>query len=99
MTDRISYQWDVETVDEHGDIQDHEHGELANLLALFGSDILTGTASQRLVLIRNKWNDIDGVTDRQFAYIKSGVLPDEFEGGAKIPAAYMKKVLVIQNES
>jgi hypothetical protein len=92
MTDRTIYQWDVETIDADGDIVGHEQGTLKSLLDVFGSEILTGTASQRLVLIRDRYNDVEGVTDRQWAYIEAGALPAEFDGGSAVPARFQKEL-------
>jgi len=87
----INYEWDVETVDEHGDIQDHQHGDLDYLLSVFGFEILSGEGSTRLVLIRNKENDSDGLTNRQWAYVENSQLPETFDGGATIPATIKKQ--------
>jgi hypothetical protein len=73
------YEWDVETIDQYGDVQDHNH---ANHL----SDLCHSLASdEELVLVYNTGNDLDGVEDRQWAYVSDGVLPDEFSGGQRVP--------------
>jgi hypothetical protein len=82
----ISYYWDVETVDINDDVQDHHQGDLTYLIAVFGDIILTGQDETRLVLVRDKENDVDGLVNRQWAYVEDGELPETFDGSAIIPA-------------
>lgn len=81
----IHYEWDVETftLDEHEDITDHNH-----------SDACPGIPTepdQRLVLVRDTWSDADGLTDRQWAYVVDGVLPEYFEDAYQNRAARVPK--------
>ena len=92
MTNRICYEWDVEILDADGDIEDHQHGDLQHLLATFGPTILTGECDQRLVLIRNEWNELDGVTDRQWAYVEAAALPHTFDSGSAVPDRLRKEL-------
>lgn len=73
----VSYEWDIETVDEQGDVENHHHADrLADLPPL--------QANQRLVLVRDYGCEADGLEDRQWAYVEEGVLPEFFQttGGA-----------------
>jgi len=82
MKNRVHYEWAIEESDEHGDVLDVDHNSIARLLR--GYD---WPNDQRLdlVLIYNFGNEADGLLDRQWAYVKDGELPDEFDGGAVIP--------------
>lgn len=93
MQNKVNYEWDVEEVEPDGDTFEHHHrgeGELHLLLKEYGRNVLTGTGSTRLVLVRDEGNDIGGIVDRSWAYVKDGKLPiytsDPVEGDRfKIP--------------
>lgn len=71
MRNTIHYEWDYETVDENGDITDHNH---ADSLSRFTEQDRTGT----LVLIRDCGNENAGLKDRTWAYVKDGLLSYHF---------------------
>ncbi len=80
------YEWDYETVDENGDVEDHFH---ANKLSEYSEDAKTDT----LVLVRSVGNEIDGLIEREWAYVKDGKLPEYFQDanereGAKVPVRF-----------
>jgi hypothetical protein len=89
----VSYEWDIEHFDEHGDIWDHHH-----------SDTCPGIPEEndmRLVLVRDVEEFWDGVSqgtiDRQWAYVKDGRLPEFFEDsgqarGAKVPQKFHREL-------
>ena len=68
---KINYEWDVETVDEFGDIQDHDHSETLR------DYHLEVEAPNRLVLVRDSYTDYG--LDRSWAYVEDGKLPSHFE--------------------
>lgn len=79
-----TYEWDVEELDapataDDPEIVDHNfcdsYAEAVAILA--GLD-----APGRIVLVRNVGNDVEGLTDRAWAYVVDGKLPDEFTYGA-----------------
>ncbi len=90
MATKVSYEWDIETVDAHGDIQDHHHADkLIELTRLWndGPDVET---TRRIVLVRDVICEIDGLIDRTWAYVEDGVLPEYFadslgEEATKVP--------------
>jgi hypothetical protein len=88
----VYYEWDIEEVDEHGDIQDHD---FRDRLKDFG---VTPTIGERyhLVLVRNTGDEYEGVVYREWAYaIKSGdrwVLPEWFDGGARVPKRFHEEL-------
>lgn len=79
----ITYEWDIETLDANGDILDHNFAEdLRDLLPAF----VTQNPSMRLVLVRHAGNDLDGETDRLWAYVDDAWnLPRCFEAGEDMP--------------
>lgn len=72
----VRYEWDIETLDEHGDIEDHFHSDKCPKQPL--------TVKQKLVLVRDVGNDEKGVVTRSWAYVADGILPDYFENAAQI---------------
>jgi|TARA_Y100000034_G_C6827289_1_gene373113 hypothetical protein len=94
------YEWDVETLDANGDVQDHDHESKLKAHRQYGAAILSGKRNDlRLVLVRDVGSDDDGVAERAWAYVKDGKLPDEFDDGTPVPqrfhielnSAYKKK--------
>lgn len=92
-----SYEWCVETVvRETGDIEDN------NFVPSFAAAnaIVQSVAEDdegydyRVVLVRTEGNEDDGVTDRLWAYVEDGVLPEFFSNaqgsatGVKVPKRY-----------
>ena len=72
----ISYEWDIETYDEHGDIIMHWFEERIQDLPYPLQD------NQRLVLVRNEWSEEEGLIDRLWAYERNGELPGIFQGSS-----------------
>ena len=90
----IVYEWDVETIDEYGDIIDHDHlGELSEINL---SDL---AENERLVLVRDIWEQLEGKTwnngyslkHRSWCYVEGDVLPLEFDDGEKVPQRFHKE--------
>jgi hypothetical protein len=70
------YEWDIESADAHGDIQDHHHADSLSDLAVPMSPWIApeGGGSNALVLVRD---GRDG--SRHWAYVcDDGTLPDCF---------------------
>ncbi len=67
---QVLYEWDIETVDNYGDIQDHYHGDtLYGLLKPLERWEATEGESCRLVLVRDVWDTCsEGLKDRQWWY-------------------------------
>ena len=81
------YEWGAEQTDEHSDIIDCtfvNEGELAKLNPFLAD-------GWELVLVRNVGSDSEGIEDRQWAYPVDGKLPEFFDGGAKVPARFVKE--------
>ena len=101
----ITYEWDVEEVDLHEDIVDHHHcDDLKPLLDHFGSAITTRTGTFRLVLVRDVGNDVDGLIDRHWAYVRNGELPQFFSDGLtdvrhRVPARFHRELIRAEAES
>lgn len=96
MRNTVSYEWDYEQIDEHGDIIEHNH---ADTLQEFNTEFVSNlfhegaTRALELVLIRDTGNETDGLQERTFAYVKDGQLPEYFKDGAgceihKVPARF-----------
>ena len=80
----INYEWDCETLDDDGDIEDHDFCErYQDLTIIEPCDIC---------LVRNVEDESGMVGERQWAYVKDGKLPSHFDGGAKVPARFHKEI-------
>lgn len=71
------YEWDVETEDDNENI-DHHFCESAREALQVASQV-----GGQVVLTWSSGNDMNGVTDRAWAYVKDGRLPEFFS----IPSA------------
>ena len=72
----VTYEWAIETVDrESGDIIETCH---AAKLKELPQMVQTETELQRLVLIRDGGGDDYAITERAWAYVKDGKLPERF---------------------
>lgn len=86
-----TYEWDRETVDPDTlDILDHDHRDR---LSEFTEPI--GTC-QRLVLVRDVWDDCGGLVDRSWAYVGDYALPLMFDDGVnettKVPKRFFREL-------
>lgn len=88
----VAYEWTVETVDEHGDITDtcawDSYAEAQKRAAL---ERASGTRVE-IALTRIVGDEIEGLQDRQYAYLEGGKLPERFDGGAKVPRRFHREV-------
>ena len=94
MQNRISYEWDAESVDEHGDIQDHH---AVDTFAAAMEVVPQGGNFREVVLVRQTWNEVDGVRDRAWAYYGrecAGLLPEDFDDGHEVPQRFHDEVAI-----
>ena len=99
----VSYEWDVETLDEapseanrfDPDITDHHHCDsYVEALAIVDDHVniarrgWSSPIACRIVLVRDQGNDEEGLTDRSWAYVTDGKLPEQFNyGGGELVAS------------
>ena len=97
MKTYVQYEWLIETLDldncptddaDDADIIEVNHADTY-------AEALKWAESQeqpvRIGLVRDRGNDIDGVIDRQWAYLSAGTmgtLPKYFDGGTPVPARF-----------
>ena len=98
----ISYEWDHETSDEHGDIDDHDFSDSLKMSG-FDHSMLYQKGND-LVLVRNEGDQWEGLTDRFWAYARVAedgklYLPDHFNQGTgyempnmKVPQRFHKEL-------
>ena len=85
MPNKVFYEWSLETIDEHGDIIDSDFSD---------TPFKEIESNQRMCLVRNEGNEADGLTDRHWAFVVDGKLPEYFtdsnecEVGYKVPLKY-----------
>ena len=84
MKSDITIEWLVEELDSNGDILNVHHCDTyAHARKVAGwSDYNTDIG-----LVRDRGNDLDGLLDRQWAYLEDGRLPERFSdsGGSEGP--------------
>jgi hypothetical protein len=80
MQTKVAYEWTLETV-EDSDIVDSNFAD--NLSEIDKADLI----GKDLGLVRNEGNENDGVTDRLWAYVKDGKLPECFSDSMGTPIA------------
>jgi len=79
---QTAYEWVLEEMDENG--EDIKELWFYDTLAELREDGEIGET----VLYRNRGSEAEGLQDRQLAYVIDGVLPEEFDGGAKMPKRF-----------
>lgn len=79
MQTKVNYEWTLETLDD-GDIIDSDFADKLT----FDKDDLVG---KDLGLVRDEGNEADGITDRLWAYVKDGNLPEYFSDSMGTPIA------------
>lgn len=87
MNTKVSYEWSVETLCE----------DMEDIIDSWFSDVFPVEPleqNQRICLVRNEGNEMKGITDRYWAYLINGKLPEYFEDGQslqtniKVPVKY-----------
>lgn len=96
---RVGWEWDVETVagDAGGDIIDHDHADKLSMITeveACGVDETYGRPLHAdLVLVRDTYTKVDGLIDRDWAYVNMTVcpwvLPERTASGHKVPKKYL----------
>ncbi len=91
----VLYEWDIEDYHVDGDdviCLDHNHRDKladfsdAEMRAALADPAAEGT---RLVLVRDDYDDLDGLQDRQWAYVDYGRLPTHFDNGKAVPKRFL----------
>ena len=83
---KISYEWWVEKVDKHEDIQDCYKIDFKE----WPIDQEEGLIN-KLVLKRFWGCDLNGIDGVGHAYVLDGILEDNFDSGHKVPERYKKR--------
>ena len=88
---RVSYEWDLESVDAYDDIIDHDFHDACPAIPT--------NPNISLVLVRsvaNGWSDFfddsGNIIDRSWAYVRDGVLPETFDCGTAVPKRFQKEL-------
>lgn len=87
MRNKVEYEWANEAVDSYGDCDPYHAENLSYCNAPTNKPNADGETLD-LVLVRDEHNDWHGLVNRQWAYVEDGVLPDKFDGGAKVPKRF-----------
>ena len=89
MPNKVVYEWSLETLDENCDIIDSSFSD---------TPFEEVEANQRMCLVRNEGNEIDGLVGRLWAYVKNNKLSECFENedgnatGYKVPKKYQSQL-------
>jgi|TARA_R110000824_G_C14664366_1_gene618227 hypothetical protein len=79
----VIYEWVIETIDEHGDIQDVDHADS------FPSDV-TPVEPWVSVDVALRREDDDSLWS--YAYVENGKLPEFFEHGQRVPKRFHREI-------
>ena len=81
----VRYEWIVEEVDQHDDIIDtFAWYTPQEMIAAIKHPIADGLHYE-FGVVRDSISNDGELIDRQWAYVENGKLPDEFDGGSKVP--------------
>ena len=79
---RIFYEWCYETLGEHGDIIDCDFEDRLR-------DFQPNRKTDTLCLLRREGDEANGETDRLWAYVENGKLPESFSDAIGTPTAIL----------
>tara|TARA_S200002703_G_scaffold159912_1_gene175428 strand:+ start:2204 stop:2545 length:342 start_codon:yes stop_codon:yes gene_type:complete len=92
MRNTTEYEWDIEMVDKHGDILDHDFSDKLQSLKIHSEYPHNWQdekiVSRELTLVKSVGNEYQGVVERTWAYINTDGLPSEFENGDSVPKRF-----------
>jgi hypothetical protein len=93
----VGYEWVTEEVEDTDlenevDVISMIHYDTFRKAAERAEDLRAQGKQAMVGLVRDVGNEIDGLTDRQWAYIEDGQLPEKFDGGARVPKRFMVEV-------
>ncbi len=91
MKNDFYFEWVIEEYNEHGDINDPQFFDVLDdyfYRVYFDSD-----ETRKIALIRMIGNNEDGEIERDYAYVKDGVLPASFPDGHIVPKKYRREIL------
>ena len=91
---RTHYDWCCEELADGGEDADIEELYHVDTYAE-AVDRMGDFKFARVSLTRDRGSEAEGLQDRQFAYVEDdGTLPEEFDGGAKIPKRFHNEVTI-----
>jgi hypothetical protein len=89
------YEWVIEIVDEHNDIVQVNHADAyaraKRWAAEYAPELKPGERIE-IGLVRDRGDEVEGLTDRQWAYVEDGSLEPTFDGGARVPERFRQEV-------
>jgi|SRR5215831_8407391 len=96
----IGYEWVIESIeDEYNDIVDLSHADTYAAALLVAENMkkdLKPGHHVEIGLVRDRGDEVEGLQDRQWAYIgweEDGKLPERFDGGAAVPQRFHREVM------
>lgn len=87
MSRLVSYEWSIESLDEHGDIQDSNSYDSY----IEATNSAEDSEHFEIALVRRSVDDFNEGRDDGHAYITNGIMPVEFDSGHSIPEKYRKE--------
>jgi len=86
----ISYEWVFEESDEYGDIVDPLFGDTYKSVSQYEPETKGNRVD--IALVRFDGDEGNGEDCREYAYIKDGKLPVEFDDGYRVPKRFHAEV-------
>lgn len=88
MARKTTYEWSIELLEE-GDIVDSDFSETINGLP---GNMLDLEPNHQVCLVKNIGSETETIVERGWAYIKDGVLPEDFDNGDRVPARFHREI-------
>ena len=105
MRNRTTYEWNIRTVDGHGDTVDNDFRDRLSQYttedlrhALSHTPIHSDGATLELELVVSVGNDDTGLQDRGYCEVLFGELIGYFDNGHKVPRRYVDELTRMWNE-
>jgi hypothetical protein len=89
----ICYEWVIEYLDADGeDIEELIHADTFKQAAAYIEMAVAKGVRVDIALTRKAGDEVEGLTERQYAYLNNDCLPPDFDGGAKVPKRFAEQV-------
>lgn len=79
----IVYEWLAETIDEYGDVVQHEHAEKLVDIPDFVKDV-DGRGARTICLVKDVYDNASPIPTRAWAYVENALLPEYFDDGTRV---------------
>lgn len=91
--DKTHYEWVVEEIDENDDVIDPMFSDTFKDAIVDANAIIVSPENNVFIgLVRYVFESDGNLAVREYAYIKNGILPTEFDDGHRIPNRFHDEI-------